>query len=128
MTQTTVIPEKTLVVISSLNELYKLAGAHQVTAQEVLNSRTYINGQWQEVVFTDEVRQEVIDKLVQTIGGHQATKVTVRRSLEYRRPQHWAIARFLLSKYGDKDAHFSYCAGQDMTWEMRKVREYLKVI
>jgi len=109
--------------IKSLNQLYKCAGAHQVTAQEVLNERTYINGAWQSIKVAPELQSEIIETIINTAGGWQKTKANMRRTLD-ERPQHWALARFLLEKYKGP-AFFSYCAGQDMTSEMRHLRTYL---
>lgn len=113
--------------IKSLDQLFKLADPHQVTAQEVLNGRTSLKvGSYQEVNFAPELREEVIQKIVETLGGRERTKVSIYSRLRNERPQHWGLARFLLVKYGDKPAYFSYCAGQDMPFEMKQIREALK--
>lgn len=112
-------------VYTSLDQIYEDAQPHQVTGQELLNGRTHICGQWQVINLSDELREQVISKIAETAGGRQATKVKVYNALRYGRPQHWALSRFLLVKYSNP-AHFSYCAGQDMTYEMRDLRNSLK--
>lgn len=112
--------------IKTLDELYKLAGSSQVTAQEILNGRTHILGEWQDVKFSEELKEEVISKIVESAGGQEKTKSQMFYSLRNERPQHWALARFLLVKYEDRPAYISYCAGQDMTWEMKELRKKLK--
>ena len=111
---------------NNLDQIFADAGTHQVTAQELLNGRTHVRGEWQAITLTDELREQIISKVAETAGGRERTKVRVYNRLRFERPQHWAIARFLLSKYGDSPAHLSYCAGQDQTWEMKALREYLK--
>jgi len=113
-------------VYTTLDEIYTDAKEHQVTAQELLNGRTHICGQWQAINLSDELREEIITKVAETAGGRQQTKSRIYGVLRYGRPQHWAIRRFLLVKYSPNPAHFSYCAGQDQTWEMRDLRNSLK--
>lgn len=112
-------------IFTNLDEIFVAAGTHQVTAQEVLNRRSYVFGEWQEISITDDLKNEIIEEIVQTAGGRNATKNSARYCLRYERPRHWALDRFLLSKYGENTARFSYCAGQDMTWEMSNLRKYL---
>lgn len=109
----------------SLDQVFAAAGSHQVTAQELLNGRSHIFGEWQSIEITNDLREEIIDKIVETAGGRSRTKNYCRYCLRNERPQHWAIDRFLLSKYGENPARLSYCAGQDMTWEMQNLRKYL---
>ncbi len=112
----------------NLNEVFKAADS-QVTAQELLNGRLYLKGKgWTKVKLSPELKKEVIDKIIETAGGFEKTKNKMLRSFEYSTPQHWAIARFLLSSYEhvrNGDAFFSYCAGQDQQWEMKELRKFL---
>jgi hypothetical protein len=46
---------------STLDELFADAGTHQVTAQELLNGRTYVCGEWQAITdWKTETDDEVI--------------------------------------------------------------------
>jgi len=113
----------------NLNEVFAAANPHQVTAQELLNGRTYLEGKgWTNVKISDELRESIISTIAETAGGREQTKVKTYRTLRSSNPQHWAIARFLLSSYKqvrNGDAYFSYCAGQDQVWEMRELRKHL---
>ena len=120
------VEAKELTQFENLDELFTAAGSHQVTGQEILNERSHVFGKWQEIAISDELREQVINRIVDQSGGRHTTKAQVYRTLRNGRPQHWAIRRFLLSKYGDSHAHLSYCAGQDMTYEMRALRNELK--
>lgn len=116
-----------VVNIESLDHLFEIALPHQVTLQEFLNRRTYIKEfGWVEITYSHELRDEVITKAVQTIGGHRETKNLVQAVLTRQNaPQHWGLRRFLLQKY-TLSAFFGYVPGQDMTWEMNNLRTYLK--
>lgn len=111
---------------TTLEELYQDAHPAQLTAQAILNGRGILHGTYQDFQISPELREQVVDKLTDSIGGRGDTPNRVRRSLAWERPQHWGLERFLLVKYGDRPAYLSYCAGQDQTWEMREIRNYLK--
>lgn len=117
---------KTIPVLSSLQEVWGAVGNHQVTGQELLNERTYIEGiGWTEISIPLEFRREIARNISEMLGGRQWTKDQVYRVLLGQRPQHWGLSRFLLSNYG-KGPRLSYCAGQDQTWESNAIRTYLK--
>lgn len=124
--KTLTIEAKTLPMFDTLDELFEAARPHQVTGQEILNGRSRVFDQWQEIAISEELREQVINRIVDQSGGRHTTKAAVYRTLRNGRPQHWALSRFLLSKYGDRPAHLSYCAGQDMTYEMKQLRNDLK--
>lgn len=116
----------------TLDDIFN-AAASQVTAQQILNGRIHLKSipsskfsGWSEIQITPELREEVISRVVESAGGREKTKMRMYSRMRYDRPQHWAIDRFLLQKYGDKPAFLSYCAGQDQTYEMKQLREYLK--
>jgi|SRR6478609_1518490 len=113
----------------NLNEVFEATKPHQVTAQELLNGRTYLEGKgWTNVKISDELRESIISTIAETAGGRAQTKVRTYNTLRFSKPQHWAIARFLLSSYKqvrNGEAYFSYCAGQDQVWEMRQLRNHL---
>ena len=104
----------------------KAAESGQLTAQQILNGRAHVNGHWQDMEISDELRTEVINAIATTVGGRGDTPDTVRRTLRIERPQHWALDRFFVEKYGDKPAKLRYCAGQDQTYEMKCLRDYLR--
>lgn len=117
-----------ITTIDSLEKAWKVAGS-QTSAQELLNGRMYLKTTgWTEVKLTDEFRRQLCDMLTHQIGGIHRTKEIVERCLLFRSPQHWALGRFFLSKYNKSGARISYCAGQDATWEMRELRNYLKKV
>tara|TARA_R110002020_G_scaffold328142_1_gene544061 strand:+ start:728 stop:1093 length:366 start_codon:yes stop_codon:yes gene_type:complete len=117
-----------ITTINSLEKAFKVSGS-QVSAQELLNGRMYLKTTgWSKVNLTEEFRNQLCDMLTIQIGGRHATKEIVERCLRFRSPQHWALGRFFLSKYKKSNARISYCAGQDATWEMKQLRNYLKAI
>ena len=114
--------------IDSLEKAWKVVD-YQTSAQDLLNERLYLKTTgWSRVQLTEEFKRQLCDMLTQQIGGIHRTKETVERCLLFRSPQHWALGRFFLSKYNKSNARISYCAGQDATWEMRELRNYLKTI
>jgi hypothetical protein len=112
-------------VYTTLDQVYQDAQPHQVTVQELINERTHLCGQWQSITLSDDLREQIIKQVAQTSGGRHTTRARVYGALKYGRPQHWALSRFLLVKYSNP-ARFSYCAGQDMTYEMKALRNSLK--
>ena len=104
----------------------KAAESGQITAQEILNGRAHVNGQWQNIEVSDELRTVVIEAIVRMVGGRGDTPNRVRRCLVTESPQHWALARIFIEKYGDKPARLYYCAGQYQTYEMKCLRDYLR--
>jgi len=99
----------------------------QVSAQELLNGQMYLKDKgWDDIRLKPELKEEICRQLTETIGGHKRTKEIVFSTLMHERPQHWALERFFVVQYGKKPARLTYCAGQDMTWEMKQLREYLK--
>ena len=112
-------------IFETLEQL-KAAETGQITAQQLLNGRGHVSGQWQSIEMSDDLRAEVIEAIVTLVGGRGDTPNRVRRCLSIERPQHWALDRFFVEKYGDKPAKLRYCAGQDQTHEMRILRDYLK--
>ena len=114
-----------ITTINSLEKAWKVAGS-QTSAQHLLNGRMYLKTTgWSKVNLTDDFKRQLCDMLTIQIGGVHATKQTVERCLLFRSPQHWALDRFYLTKYG-KEPKISYYAGQDRVSEMRYLRKYLK--
>jgi len=108
-----------------LQDIFNDAGTHQVTAQELLNGRTHIKGQWQEITLTDELRREICHTLSEMYGGRATTKQRVFSNLMQGRRQHWGLQRTVICDYG-KGARLRYIAGQDQVWENNEIRKALK--
>lgn len=115
--------------LKNLKEVFAVAD-NQVTAQELLNGRLYLKGKgWSNITISDQLKETIISTIVETAGGREQTKVKMYAKMRNSRPQHWAIDRFLLSCYKNVrngEPYFSYCAGQDQTWEMKELRNFLK--
>lgn len=112
-------------IFMTLDELFKAAGTHQVTAQEILNGRSHVNGQWQEIEIPHTLRGQVCQRLSEIFGGVKATQERVYAHLMNEQRQHWGLKRVFLEKY-DGPAFLSYCAGQDMPAEIKAIRNDLK--
>jgi len=111
--------------INSLEKAFKVS-ATQVTAQQLLNGRMCLKTTgWTNVHLTDEFKNELINQLIDIIGGHSHTRDIIRVTLKHEKPQHWALKRMLLEKYGKKPK-ISYCAGQDYVSEIKHLRDSLK--
>ena len=125
----TIIETTETIVINSLQEIYDLAGSHQITGQELFNQRTYIDGKgWTAIKLTYEFKQWLANEIAIRLGGRYNTINDVRRALMgVHPPQHWGLQRFLVADYG-KGAYISYCAGQDQTWESNQIRKYLRKV
>ena len=104
----------------------KAAESGQITAQEILNGRAHVNGQWQNIEVSDELRTVVIEAIVRMVGGRGDTPNTVRWRLKVERPQHWALGRIFIVKYDDRPARLRYFAGQDQAYEVKCLRDYLR--
>ena len=111
----------------NLNQVYKAAG-QQVTAQSLLNNKMYLkNKGWSTIKLTDELREEIAQRCADIFGGWTTTKRQVFNHLmSNQTPQHWGLEKVLLSKYGNKKARFSSCAGQDQQYESNIIRTALK--
>ena len=113
-----------ITTIDSLEKAWKVVD-YQTSAQDLLNGRMYLKTTgWSKVNLTDDFRRQLCDMLTRQIGGIHRTKEIVERCLLFRSPQHWALKRFYLTKYG-KEAKISYYAGQDHVSEIRELRNYL---
>jgi len=114
--------------IKTLAQAYRLAGAHQITIQELINGRMYIDGKgWVEVTLKDELKQRIADDVSGSLGGQKETKRRVWRTLRWQKPMHWGLSRFIVNKYDhQKEPKIIYITGQNQTWENREIRNYLK--
>jgi len=110
---------------NSLQDIFNDAGTHQVTAQELLNGRTHVCGEYQEIALTPLLRFEVCRTLANMYGGTLKTQIAVFSRLMHTRPQHWGLQRTILTDYGT-GARLQYVVGQDETWENNEIRKALK--
>ena len=98
---------------------------HQVTAQEIINRRTFLDGEWQTIDLTDRCEDELVSSILDVLGGWTKNQARMSRVLRNSRPQHWGLTRIFIEKFGDSPVRVSYCAGQDYPWELRQIRQYL---
>ena len=102
-----------------------LKNTTQTSAQQILNGRIYLkNKGWADIKVTPELREQVIDEVVDIAGGHTKTREAMWRTLTYQSPQHWALDRIFVEK--GNPPTLRYCAGQDYTYEMGQLRAALK--
>ena len=73
---------------------------------------------------------EEIDKLVSIIGGQHKTKVAIRQALhsDLQYSKSFGLLERFMFDVTDyyPNGYWSYCAGQDMTYKMKIVRNLLK--
>lgn len=110
---------------STLDELFAAANGHQVTGQELINGRTHVFGEWQDILLSDALKNEVICQISELFGGRETSKSYIRYNLRSSKPQHWGLSRVVISKYKDSPARLEYITGQDFTYESRVIRNYL---
>lgn len=123
MTMTTVTETKQH--FTTFADLLIATTGHQLTAQEIVNERTYISGNWENISLSDELREEICKTISETLGGQYKTRVKIFRSLYYGRPQHWGLRRVFFREYNGKIL-CSYCAGQDYPAELQQIRNAIK--
>ena len=121
---------ETSILIESLKELLNAGKGHQLTAREIINGRTHINGQWQTVKFSNDFYNEVIPLIAGALGGRASTQKTIEATLRFSRPQHWGLDRIFFREYKDDKTgadkiYCSYCAGQDGQYETKQIRKFL---
>lgn len=110
---------------TSLLELINATGGHQLTGQELVNERTYIAGEWQNISISPEVRAEVAGLISETLGGHKRTLENVYYNILNGKPQHWGLSRIFF-RHNEGKIHCSYCAGQDCPYELNLIRTAIK--
>ena len=102
------------------------AVTRQTSAQELLNGCIcHKEHGWTGCTISPELHELIADQVSELAGGRKDTKARVWRCLMHERPQHWALGRMFVEKYGEGPALISYCAGQDYTYEMGQLRRYL---
>jgi hypothetical protein len=115
-------------LFDSLEQVYAQCNSgqrHQITAQEIINRRTFIDGSWQTIELTSKCEDEFISAILDVLGGWTKNQPLMARVLRNSRPQHWGLSRILFEKYGDSPLRISYCAGQDYPYELKQIRQYL---
>jgi hypothetical protein len=111
--------------IKTLKQALKLV-RNQVTAQQLLNGRINTTSKgWTDVKITEELKNNIVEQLVEIIGGHRKTKEAIENALKFRNVQHWALSRMIVEDYGN-GANIRYCTGQDQPTEMQQTRNYIK--
>ena len=110
---------------NSIEELFTATKGGQLTAQEIVNRRAHVDGEWQDIELSEDAKSDFIESVVSILGGQNRTKSDVRYNLRRSTPQHWGLSRIILSKYGESPARWSYCAGQDYPSEIATIRKYL---
>jgi len=108
---------------NTLDEIFDNATG-QITAQQLINERAHICGEWQNIKLSDELKRELSILITEICGGQEKTKSYVKYTLNNSSPQHWGLDRIILSRYG-ATAKFSYCAGQDYLSELSTIRKFL---
>jgi hypothetical protein len=116
---------KTMLTFATLAELYEATKSGQLTGQQVINGRAYINNQWQDFELDSEARKHVFLMISTILGGRLKTREQVFDSLMWGRPQHWGLSRIFFREY-EKNIICSYCAGQDYTNEIKQIRNSIK--
>lgn len=112
-------------VFENLTELLNYSQG-QITAQQLINKRIYLKSQgWTSIELSDELMENIISQIVETLGGRNSTKSSIKNVLRYSKPQHWGLNRILLEQYDNSEPCFKYCAGQDYTWETNTIRRFL---
>lgn len=119
--------------IKNLKQAYSFCNSynksHQITVQELLNGRLHHHTKgWSDIKLDYEFKKEVIEKVVDSLGGWNRTKSDIRYTLLNENRQHWGLDRFVVEWYKKiwKEPKIVYCAGQDQTWEMKEIRNALK--
>jgi hypothetical protein len=110
---------------TTLEELYSATNGHQLSAQELINRRSMIYGEYQNFEVSDELSEEINGRIIEVLGGQHRTKNTMYNTLRRSTPQHWGLCRIFIEQYGDSPIRFSYCAGQDYPAELAQIRKYL---
>lgn len=110
---------------SNLNDLFNASKGGQITAQNIINERAYINGEYQDIQINEELKKLVCRQISQLLGGRIKTRTNVYYTLLNGRPQHWGLERIHLENYHDTEASLHYCAGQDYPYEIAEIRKYL---
>ena len=110
---------------NTLQEIFAATNGIQISAQSILNRRAHIFGEYQDFTVSDELSEQIIESILDLLGGWAKNRKYMRSTLKYGTPQHWGLSRIFLESYGGEEPRFRYCAGQDYPAELREIRKYL---
>lgn len=114
-------------VFSSYEEILQATKGHQVTAQELINQRTYITGEgWQNIDLAPKFRQKLAEDIAACLGGRENTRNSIANTIRHGRPQHWGLGRIFIEQHNGNAPRLSYCAGQDHPSEIKTIRNAIK--
>ena len=106
----------------NLNSLAK--NVQQLSVQQLINKRAYFNtGVNGYDYFNFELTDDLINDIVDILGGTSRTKENIFYTLKNDTPQHWGLGRIF---YSPRTKRFSYCAGQDYPVELNQIRTFLR--
>jgi len=106
----------------NLNSLAK--NVQQLSVQQLINKRAYFNtGKSGHNDFNFELTDDLINDVVDILGGTPRTKENIFYTLKNDTPQHWGLGRIF---YSETTKRFSYCAGQDYPAELNQIRTFLR--
>lgn len=108
----------------TLQEIWDASESHQISAQQIINKRLFVGGEWQNVEISRALMLEISQEIADLLGGRGTTKEDVKYTLINATPQHWGLGRIFLENYST--LRFSYCGGQDYPAEIKQIRNYLK--
>lgn len=114
--------------INNMGQLWQKFGQYyQLTAKDVLYGRLCGRNGWQDVRFSEDLQEELIDAFTRVIGGRKSdvVKRKLNRHSETIR-QHWYMDRLILCRNSaESPIYWMYCAGQDGQWEGNEFRRYI---
>ena len=98
--------------------------SEQLTLENILHCRTY-HKKVGYITINDLMTEDLAQSIADLLGGQSKTKEAVKRSLLYhgKSLNHWGLRRILYSK---RLKRFTYCAGQDYTYEVKEIRNSIK--
>ena len=95
----------------------------QFNLENLNHNRASINGiGWTDIVVDETFKAESLRKIVDIIGGREATKAKVLHNLTSNKVNGWFMQRFI---YMPKHDIWTYCAGQDYVGEITSIRRKL---
>lgn len=110
---------------NNIEEIFAATEGTQLSAQEIINRRANVCGEWQDVELSEVAESKFIESIIDILGGQNRTKSNIRFNLLRSTPQHWGLSRIILSKYNESPARWLYHAGQDYQSEILTIRKYL---
>ena len=115
-----------MIEFNKIEQIIKRAD-YQINMQDLLINGRYhdkIDG-WSNCTFTDELKEQLLDLTLTTIGGWKSKREQLKRALSYEKPQHWALSRLVIEERRNQIVMI-YIAGQDYPAELSELRRYLK--